>query len=100
MTTHAAVVVGAGFSGLAAGVYLKRAGITDFVILEMLLHKGPQKVSDIGRRVGLPDRGRARHREARGHFQHAARVSKDGRFRRRARDRGRGENDEKQRHRP
>jgi MarR family 2-MHQ and catechol resistance regulon transcriptional repressor len=28
-------------------------GFTDFVILEMLLHKGPQKVSDIGRRVGL-----------------------------------------------
>jgi MarR family transcriptional regulator, 2-MHQ and catechol-resistance regulon repressor len=28
-------------------------GLTDFVILEMLLHKGPQKVSDIGRRVGL-----------------------------------------------
>src|SRR5207249_7536933 len=29
-----AVIVGAGFSGLAAGVYLQRAGITDFVILE------------------------------------------------------------------
>ncbi len=29
-----AVIVGAGFSGLAAGVYLKRAGIQDFVILE------------------------------------------------------------------
>jgi cation diffusion facilitator CzcD-associated flavoprotein CzcO len=29
-----AVIVGAGFSGLAAGVYLKRAGISDFVILE------------------------------------------------------------------
>lgn len=28
-------------------------GVTDFVILEMLLHKGPQKVSDIGRTVGL-----------------------------------------------
>jgi MarR family 2-MHQ and catechol resistance regulon transcriptional repressor len=28
-------------------------GLTDFVILELLLHKGPQKVSDIGRRVGL-----------------------------------------------
>ena len=28
-------------------------GLTDFVILEMLLHAGPQKVSDIGRRVGL-----------------------------------------------
>ncbi|HEX5061788.1 MAG TPA: NAD(P)/FAD-dependent oxidoreductase [Kofleriaceae bacterium] len=29
-----AVIVGAGFSGLAAGVYLKRIGIQDFVILE------------------------------------------------------------------
>ncbi len=29
-----AIVVGAGFSGLAAGIELKRAGITDFVILE------------------------------------------------------------------
>ena len=29
-----AVIVGAGFSGLAAGIYLKRAGIQDFVILE------------------------------------------------------------------
>src|SRR5690349_25009387 len=29
-----AVIVGAGFSGLAAGVYLQRAGITDFLILE------------------------------------------------------------------
>jgi cation diffusion facilitator CzcD-associated flavoprotein CzcO len=29
-----AIVVGAGFSGIAAGVYLKRAGITDFLILE------------------------------------------------------------------
>jgi len=29
-----AVVVGAGFSGIAAGVALKRAGITDFLILE------------------------------------------------------------------
>ncbi|MBV8758397.1 MAG: NAD(P)/FAD-dependent oxidoreductase [Deltaproteobacteria bacterium] len=29
-----AVVVGAGFSGIAAGVTLRRAGITDFVILE------------------------------------------------------------------
>ena len=28
-------------------------GLTDFVILEMLLHKGPQKVDDIGRRIGL-----------------------------------------------
>ncbi len=31
---HAAVIVGAGFSGLAAGIRLKRAGIDDFVILE------------------------------------------------------------------
>jgi cation diffusion facilitator CzcD-associated flavoprotein CzcO len=29
-----AIVVGAGFSGIAAGVYLKRAGIQDFLILE------------------------------------------------------------------
>ena len=29
-----AVIVGAGFSGLAAGIYLKRTGIQDFVILE------------------------------------------------------------------
>src|SRR5438309_9477438 len=33
-TMLSAVIVGAGFSGLAAGVYLQRAGITDFVILE------------------------------------------------------------------
>jgi cation diffusion facilitator CzcD-associated flavoprotein CzcO len=31
---HSAIVVGAGFSGIAAGVYLKRAGIDDFVIVE------------------------------------------------------------------
>src|ERR1044071_6294262 len=29
-----AVIVGAGFSGLAAGIQLKQAGIDDFVILE------------------------------------------------------------------
>src|SRR6476646_9476531 len=29
-----AIIVGAGFSGLAAGIYLKSAGISDFVILE------------------------------------------------------------------
>ena len=29
-----AIVVGAGFSGLAAGVQLRNAGFTDFVILE------------------------------------------------------------------
>ena len=28
-------------------------GLSDFVVLEMLLHKGPQKVNDIGRRVAL-----------------------------------------------
>lgn len=28
-------------------------GLSDFVVLEMLLHKGPQKVNDIGRAVGL-----------------------------------------------
>src|SRR5688500_8927869 len=34
MAELAAVIVGAGFSGLAAGIGLKRAGIDDFVILE------------------------------------------------------------------
>src|SRR6187431_1710823 len=33
-TELAAIVVGAGFSGLAAGIQLKRAGIENFVILE------------------------------------------------------------------
>jgi MarR family transcriptional regulator, 2-MHQ and catechol-resistance regulon repressor len=28
-------------------------GLTDFVVLEMLLHKGPQKVNDIGRAAAL-----------------------------------------------
>jgi MarR family 2-MHQ and catechol resistance regulon transcriptional repressor len=28
-------------------------GLSEFVVLEMLLHKGPQKVNDIGRRVAL-----------------------------------------------
>lgn len=28
-------------------------GLSDFVVLEMLLHKGPQKVNDIGRKIGL-----------------------------------------------
>lgn len=28
-------------------------GISDFAVLEVLLHKGPQKVNDIGRRVDL-----------------------------------------------
>jgi MarR family 2-MHQ and catechol resistance regulon transcriptional repressor len=28
-------------------------GMSDFGILEMLLHKGPQPVNDIGRRIGL-----------------------------------------------
>ena len=28
-------------------------GLSDFVVLEMLLHKGPQKVNEIGRRVAL-----------------------------------------------
>jgi MarR family 2-MHQ and catechol resistance regulon transcriptional repressor len=27
--------------------------LSDFVVLEMLLHKGPMKVNDIGRKVGL-----------------------------------------------
>jgi cation diffusion facilitator CzcD-associated flavoprotein CzcO len=34
MAKLSAVVIGAGFSGLAAAIYLKRAGIHDFVILE------------------------------------------------------------------
>jgi MarR family 2-MHQ and catechol resistance regulon transcriptional repressor len=28
-------------------------GLSDFAVLEMLLHKGPQPVNDIGRRIGL-----------------------------------------------
>ncbi len=28
-------------------------GLSDFATLEMLLHKGPQLVNDIGRRIGL-----------------------------------------------
>jgi len=28
-------------------------GLSDFVVLEMLLHKGPQKVNDIGRAIAL-----------------------------------------------
>jgi MarR family 2-MHQ and catechol resistance regulon transcriptional repressor len=28
-------------------------GLSDFAVLEALLHKGPQKVNEIGRRVGL-----------------------------------------------
>ena len=28
-------------------------GLSDFVVLEMLLHKGPQKVNDIGRKIAL-----------------------------------------------
>lgn len=28
-------------------------GLSDFAVLEVLLHKGPQKVSELGRRVGL-----------------------------------------------
>src|SRR4051812_37513423 len=27
--------------------------LSDFVVLELLLHKGPMKVNDIGRKVGL-----------------------------------------------
>src|SRR5437870_2607779 len=34
MSELSAIVVGAGFSGLCAGIELRRAGITDFVILE------------------------------------------------------------------
>jgi len=28
-------------------------GLSDFVVLEMLLHKGPRKVNDIGRKIAL-----------------------------------------------
>ncbi len=28
-------------------------GLSDFVVLEMLLHRGPQKVNDIGRKIAL-----------------------------------------------
>jgi cation diffusion facilitator CzcD-associated flavoprotein CzcO len=40
METLSAVVVGAGFSGLCAGVQLRRAGIFDFVILEKAARVG------------------------------------------------------------
>ena len=28
-------------------------GLSDFAVLEMLLHKGPQRVNDVGRTIGL-----------------------------------------------
>src|SRR5256885_16901695 len=34
MATLSAVIVGAGFSGICAGIQLRRAGIHDFVVLE------------------------------------------------------------------
>jgi MarR family 2-MHQ and catechol resistance regulon transcriptional repressor len=42
MSAHAMKTIGP--SGL---------GVSDFAVLEVLLNKGPQKVNDIGRRVGL-----------------------------------------------
>lgn len=32
---------------------VENIGLSDFVVLEMLLHKGPQKVNDIGRTISL-----------------------------------------------
>ena len=34
MSKSRIVIIGAGFSGIGLGVYLKKAGIQDFVILE------------------------------------------------------------------
>lgn len=37
----------------AASIASLDLGLSDFVVLEMLLHKGPMKVNDIGRKVDL-----------------------------------------------
>ena len=37
----------------AASIAALNLGLSDFVALEMLLHKGPMKVNDIGRKVDL-----------------------------------------------
>jgi MarR family 2-MHQ and catechol resistance regulon transcriptional repressor len=37
----------------AASIASLDLGLSDFVVLEMLLHKGPMKVNDIGRRADL-----------------------------------------------
>jgi MarR family 2-MHQ and catechol resistance regulon transcriptional repressor len=37
----------------AASIAALDLGLSDFVVLEMLLHKGPMKVNDIGRKVDL-----------------------------------------------
>src|SRR5947208_12326607 len=34
-------------------IELSEAGLSDFAVMEMLLHKGPQPVNEIGRRVEL-----------------------------------------------
>lgn len=36
-----------------ASIASSRLGLSDFAVLELLLHKGPQRVNDIGRRVNL-----------------------------------------------
>jgi MarR family 2-MHQ and catechol resistance regulon transcriptional repressor len=37
----------------AASIASLDLGLSDFVVLEMLLHKGPMKVNDIGRKIDL-----------------------------------------------
>jgi MarR family transcriptional regulator, 2-MHQ and catechol-resistance regulon repressor len=37
----------------AASIASLELGLSDFVVLEMLLHRGPMKVNDIGRKVDL-----------------------------------------------
>lgn len=37
----------------ASSINATDVGPTDFMVLEILLHKGPQPVNDIGRRIGL-----------------------------------------------
>jgi len=48
MKAHHALARHAERSILALGVCM-----SDFIVLEMLLHKGPKKVNDIGRSIGL-----------------------------------------------
>lgn len=48
MKAHRSLMCHAERSQETAGI-----GLSDFVVLEMLLHKGPQKVSDIGRAIAL-----------------------------------------------
>jgi 2-polyprenyl-6-methoxyphenol hydroxylase-like FAD-dependent oxidoreductase len=50
---HEVVIVGAGFSGIGAGIKLKRNGVDDFVILERAeLETSPHAC------IARPDRGR------------------------------------------